>query len=132
MTTKSIQYVDVNEAFWLHVSLMKMWGESRCGIDQKDLLESALARPKHSAAYEDSDIFGQAATLIYGLIKNHPWLGGNKRTAAYITDVFLEVNGYAAVYSPSDSYKMVLAIDLNKINLDEIGEWYRVRSKKLK
>lgn len=131
MTTENVHYIEVEDAFVLHVELMQIWNEKRCGIDQRELLESALARPKHAVIYGNADIFAQAATLIYGLIKNHPWLGGNKRTAAYITDTFLQLNGYAAIYSPKEGYEIVLAIDLDNVALDEIEEWYRSKSKKI-
>jgi death on curing protein len=89
-----IKYVSFEEAILIHFGLMKRLGETRCGIDQKDLIESALARPKHSAVYEKADIIRQSATLLFGLIKNHPWRGGNKRTATTILRRFLELNGY--------------------------------------
>lgn len=81
MTVDGISYIDYAEAVDLHFALMKLWGETRYGVESRDLIESALARPKHSVIYENADIFRQAATLLLGLIKNHPWNGGNKRTA---------------------------------------------------
>jgi death-on-curing protein len=46
------------------------------------LIESVLARPQQAAAYENADLIRQAATLYFGLVKNHPWVGGNKRTSS--------------------------------------------------
>ena len=60
---------------------MRALDENRYGVDFRDLVEPALARPQNAAIYANADIIGQAATLLFGLIKNHPWLGGNKRTA---------------------------------------------------
>ena len=68
-----IAYLDYIEAVDLHFALMKTWGETRFGVESRDLIESALARPKHAAVYEKADIVRQAATLCFGLIKNHPW-----------------------------------------------------------
>jgi len=45
------------------------WNEFRFGIDRRELLESALARPKQAAIYENADLIRQAATLCFGLIK---------------------------------------------------------------
>ena len=93
MEIDEIRYVSFEEAVRIHFGLMKRLGEVRYGIESRDLIESALARPKHSAIYEHADIFRQAATLLFGLIKNHPWTGGNKRTATTILIRFLEFNG---------------------------------------
>jgi prophage maintenance system killer protein len=51
---------------------MRYFGESHFGVDGRALIESALARPKHAATYENADLARQAATLCFGLIKNHP------------------------------------------------------------
>ena len=77
--------------FGFHLDLMRDWNENRCGVDHRSLVESALARPRQAAAYENADIIRQAATLCFGLIKNHLWLGGNKRTATHITEAFLAI-----------------------------------------
>lgn len=64
--------------------LMRYYGEVRYGVADRTLVESALARPQQAAAYENADLIRQAATWCFGLIKNHPWIGGNKRTATVI------------------------------------------------
>ena len=53
----------------IHFSLMRALGETRYGIDFRDLIESALARPRNAAIYANADIIAQAATLLFGLIK---------------------------------------------------------------
>ena len=75
------------------------------------MVESALARPRQAAAYEHADLIRQAATLCYGLIKNHPWVGGNKRTATAITNEFLKLNGKIMLALNRDVVELVLAID---------------------
>ena len=86
-------YIDYILAVDLHFALMKNWGETRFGVEDRFLIESALARPKHAAVYERADIIRQAASLCFGLIKNHPWTGGNKRTATFLMEYFLIKNG---------------------------------------
>lgn len=66
MATDEIYYIEFDEAVWLHFRLMWEWKEICFGIDRRELLESALARPKHAAAYENADIIRQAATLCFG------------------------------------------------------------------
>ena len=84
MATEPTRYITYAEAVLIHVVVMRYFGESHFGVDDRALIESALARSKHAATYENADIVRQAATLCFGLIKNHPWVGGNKRTATAI------------------------------------------------
>lgn len=90
---------------------MRLSGETHYGVFDRDLVESALARPRHAAAFERADLIRQAATLCYGLIKNHPWVGGNKRTATAITNEFLKLNGRIIVALTEDVVELVLAVD---------------------
>ncbi len=106
-------------------------GESRYGVFVRDLVESALARPQQAAIYENADIIRQAATLCFGLVKNHPWVGGNKRTATAITEAFLDVNGWQLSASVSETVEMVLAIESDRYGVDEIEIWYRQRATKV-
>ena len=69
MAIEEIIYLGYDEAVWFHIQLMRMWKETRYGVDQRDLIESALARPRHAAIYENADVIRQAATLCFGLIK---------------------------------------------------------------
>ena len=88
MATEKIIYLTFEDALLTHFSLMQTLGEIRFGIDQRSLIESALARPQHAAIYESADVIRQAATLAYGLIKNHPWLGGNSAQRQLSCDAF--------------------------------------------
>jgi death-on-curing protein len=81
LATEAARYLTYAEAVLIHVVSMRRLGEARFGVADRALVESALARPPHAAVYENADLVRQAATLCFGLIKNHPWLGGNKRTA---------------------------------------------------
>lgn len=126
----AIKYIEFYDALVLHFLLMKSGGETRCGIDNRSLIESALARPKQSAIYENADIIRQSATLYYGLIKNHPWLGGNKRTATAIVDEFLFRNGYNIQTSLKEIIELVLLIESDKFKVDEIESWLKTRVNK--
>lgn len=94
MATDETVYINYEEAVLIHIILMRALGETRYGVDFRELVESALARPRNAAVYSNADIIAQAATLLFGLIKNHPWRGGNKRTATTLLRRFLELNGY--------------------------------------
>src|SRR5215211_461629 len=107
---------------------MQLAGEIRYGVFVRSLIESALARPRQAAVYENADLIRQAATLYFGLIKNHPWLGGNKRTATAIVDDFLYRNGYEVRTSQNEIIELVLAIESDQFGVDEIENWLRNRT----
>ena len=129
MATEEIVYLNYDEAVWYHFELMWQWNETRTGVEHRELVESALARPKQSAAYEDADIIRQAATLCFGLIKNHPWRGGNKRTATYLMRIFLLANNYDLDFTIDEMLEMVLAVESDVWKVDEIESWLRSRVK---
>lgn len=131
MATDEVLYIEYPEAVALHFEIMFEFGETRIGIAEPNLIESALARPKHAAIYEDADIIRQAATLCFGLIKNHPWLGGNKRTATALTDSFLYRNGYNLQIPLSEVINLSLNVEADVWKVDEIENWLREKVEKI-
>ncbi len=132
MATESVVYISYAESVNYHFELMLYYGEIRFGVDTRDLIKSALARPHHAAVYENADIIRQAATLCFGFIKNHPWLGGNKRTSTYLTEIFLELNGCFLNYELPEIIELSLNVEAGVWKVDEIENWLRIRVKKFK
>lgn len=130
MATESqpIYYLSYIEAVTLHILLMRRRGETRFGVFEPALVKSALARPHQASVYEEADLIRQAATLCFGLIKNHPWIGGNKRTATFLVDRFLHRNGIDVQATVSETVEMVLAVESDQWGVDEITEWYRLHT----
>jgi death-on-curing protein len=124
---KEVAYLSYAEAVLFHIELMRHWGETRYGVFSRTLVESALARPQQAAAYNNADIIAQAATLCYGLIKNHPWIGGNKRTATTLVQAFLIRNGLRLKATADDLIEMVLAVEAGKLEVEAIDAWLRSR-----
>ncbi len=131
MAIEDFAYLTVQEAVKFHVLYMRKIGETRFGIFDRNLIESALARPQQAAVYENADIIRQAATLCYGLIKNHPWEGGNKRTATFLTNLFLKRNGWKLETDVAEIVEMVLSVESDKWQIDKIENWFRLRVKKI-
>lgn len=127
MATEPFVYLEYPEAVSLHIVLMRRLGETRFGVMEPDLIHSALARPRHAARYENADLIRQAASLCFGLIKNHPWVGGNKRTATLLTNEFLFRNGSKLTAPVSEVIELVLAVENNQFGVNEIEVWYRQR-----
>jgi death-on-curing protein len=116
------RYLTYVEAVVEHIELMRRLGEIRYGVFDRSLIESALARPQQAAAYENADLAAQAATLCFGLIKNHPWIGGNKRTATHLTDHFLKLNGMEIICSTPEILDLVFAIESDQWDLKQIEQ----------
>ena len=131
MATENFVYLTYSNAVANHFELMLLCEEIRFGVDSPNLIESALARPKHAAVYENADVIRQAATLCFGLIKNHPWLGGNKRTATHLTEVFLELNGLQLSCELVEIIELSLNIESDLWKVDETENWLRERVTKL-
>ncbi|HEX8423185.1 MAG TPA: type II toxin-antitoxin system death-on-curing family toxin [Pyrinomonadaceae bacterium] len=123
MATEEVVYLSFAEAVLAHIELMRYLGETRYGVFDRTLVESTLARPQQAAAYESADLLTQAATLLYGLVKNHPWVGGNKRTATLLTQLFLRRNGFKIVATIDDILELVLAIESDQWQSSEIAIW---------
>jgi death on curing protein len=128
LAIESFHYLSYPEAVAEHIELMQLLGEVRYGIFDRSLIESALARPQQAASYNNADLFEQAATLCYGLIKNHPWIGGNKRTATHLTDHFLKRNGYEIICTTSELIELVLAIEADQCNILQISQWMKAHT----
>ncbi len=117
------RYLTYVEAVVEHFELMRCLGEIRFGVFDQSLVKSALARPQQAAAYEEASLAAQAATLCFGLIKNQPWVGGNKRTATHLADRFLKLNGLEIICTTAEILQMVLAVESDQWTLDELEEW---------
>ena len=125
MATEKFVYLSYPEAVALHIELMRYLGETRYGVFDRALVESALARPEQAATYENADLIAQAATPLYGLVKNHPWVGGNKRTATFLADRFLNRHGLFISAPKSEFVALVLAVEADRWQTTEIDAWLR-------
>ncbi len=99
------------------------------GVRDVGLLESALGRPQQLYAYGDPppDLADLAATLAFGLARNHPFVDGNKRTAAVCCESFLELNGATLVAEDADLYVQFMALATGKLPEADFAAWLRER-----
>jgi len=90
-----IVYLDVEDVFEAYAAAVGCPPEAaRDQLRSRDLLESALGRPRNYALYQQADIALQAAVLAHGIAENQPFIDGNKRTAEVAMLGFLVINGY--------------------------------------
>ena len=103
-------WIDERDALTLHDRLLALHGGAT-GVRDGGLLQSALARPQQHFAYAEApDIVQLAALYTAGIVRNHPFIDGNKRTGFVLGILFLELNGYAFTASEEDAAQAVLAL----------------------
>jgi death on curing protein len=114
---------DMVEAFHRE-SLFRFGGAE--GIRDSGLLESALARAENIHAYEpEADIFRLGAAYCAGIIKNHPFIDGNKRTGVLSAHAFLSLNGVVLEFDEPTIVAMVVGLAAGEIGEEEFAQWLR-------
>ena len=108
----------------LHGRLLAEHGGAS-GIRDSALLDSALARPQHLLAYGDPDIYDLAAAYTSGIIRNHPFVDGNKRTAFMAGYVFLASNDLQLTATEVDVVQVVALLASSEIGESEFAAWLR-------
>ena len=102
------------------------------GVRDHGAVESALARPRNLVAYEAcEDLARLAAAYAYGIARNHGFADGNKRTALVIADLFLMLNDYELVSSPSDNVLTILGVADGTLSEEELTIWIRGNIKRM-
>ena len=97
------------------------------GVRDEHLLASALARPQQLYAYGDPppDLADLAASLAYGIAKNHAFVDGNKRTAFVAYRTFLALNHARLEASADEKYAMILGLANGEFSESEFADWLR-------
>ncbi|WP_299619464.1 type II toxin-antitoxin system death-on-curing family toxin [Pelagibius sp.] len=100
------------------------------GVRDLGLLESALARPQHRATYEqDASVFALAADYCLGIVRNHPFLDGNKRSGVLAGAVFLDLNGYAFEPEETEIVQVIVGLAAGEIDSAVLAQWFEDYSK---
>jgi death-on-curing protein len=100
------------------------------GLRDEGLLESALARPQQLFAYGKPSLFDLAAAYAFGLVRNHPFLDGNKRIGFTTAVVFLELNSYRFAASEVDATIQTLALAAGELDEADYAAWLKANSRK--
>jgi death-on-curing protein len=98
------------------------------GIREAALLSSALARQKHQVNYGEPSVFGLGAAYAFGIIRNHPFVDGNKRTGFLAAYVFLNINGWQLRSSEVEAVNAVLALAAGEIDEPGFSNWLKNKS----
>ena len=101
------------------------------GVRDEKLLASALARPQNLHSYDKANMFEMSASLAHGIVKNHPFIDGNKRTAYVACRLLLELNSYRLVASTTDKIKAMLDLAAGELSQEEFAKWLEVNCEKV-
>lgn len=93
------------------------------GLRDPVLLASAIARPRHLFSYEHPTLFDLAAAYAHGIVKNHPFVDGNKRSGLLAAAIFLEANGVRFSATEEDAVVQTLALAAGAITAKEFAIW---------
>ena len=99
------------------------------GVRDEGMLDSALARPQQRHAYGDPppDLAELAAALAFGLARNHPFVDGNKRTAAVACETFILLNDAALEASDDELYPRYLGLAEGSLDEARFADWLRTK-----
>jgi len=129
----SMRYLSVDDVLTLHNYAIERFGGSS-GLASLGRLEASLAAPMQTMFGQElyPDLWSKAAILCYLLIKNHPFVDGNKRTALYALLRFLELNGYTITVADNEElYRFTMAIATSELDKEGIEAWLRMHTRKL-
>jgi death on curing protein len=127
MTTMSVWFEKPLAVAIHHRQLAEHGGSG--GIRDETLLDSALARPQQLHAYGEPppDLADLAASLAFGLARNHPFVDGNKRTAAVACETFILLNAAELTADDLELYPIYLGLAEGSLSEADFAAWLRPR-----
>ena len=117
------------ECLALHEMMLSQYGGGE-GLRDDNMLESALAKPRQLFAYGKPAMADLAASYVFGVVKNHPFIDGNKRTGFMLGAGFLERNGHEFFASEAEAAVRTLALAAGEMSEAEYAAWLKKNSRK--
>lgn len=111
---------------------MRKYGGSS-GVRDFTMLESALGRPFATFGGHDlyADIFLKAGALIQSVVKNHPFVDGNKRTAWVSAVALLKMKGWQIIAKEDEVVEFMVRVANENLSVDEIARWLKEKTNRL-
>ena len=127
----AVEFLGLDEVLEIHRDQVARYG-GKPGLRDLGLLEAALAVPQVGARgrYFHGDLFAMAAAYLFHIARDHPFVDGNKRTAAAAALVFLELNGRSVHMPNVRLYESVMAVAGGTLSKDEMAERLRLRGRR--
>jgi death on curing protein len=129
MNEREPRWIEIRDVIAIHDRLLAVHGGA-AGLRDPALLESALARPRQHVAYsKPTDVIAMATLYTAGVIRNHPFLDGNKRAGFVIGVLFLELNGFSFIASEEDATRAVMDLAAGVLDEAAFETWLRQSSR---
>lgn len=127
-----IIFLTIHQVLFIHDRAVKRYGGSH-GVRDLGLIESAIARPQATfgGKYLYISLFDKAAALLQSLLKNHPFVDGNKRTALSSSALFLWKNSYRLTNAHKEEVEFAIRVDNGNLTVEQISEWLKEHSVKI-
>ena len=121
-----MRYLTLGEVLALHQRLLAQTGGGE-GLRDLGALESAVAQPRMTFGGRELylDIETKAAALAFSLIKNHPFVDGNKRVGHAAMEIFLLLNGHELASAVSDAESVILGVAAGTLDREGFTNWVR-------
>jgi len=125
-------YLTLEQVLVIHEDQIIRYGGST-GLRDLALLESAVFRPQTTFAGDDlyDTHYKKAAALLHGLVMNHAFVDGNKRTGTASMLVYLELNAVPFFIKNEELVKAILQVENEKWNVDKIAAWLEEHSSQI-
>jgi death on curing protein len=123
--TKEPLWIEVRDVLTIHDRLLALHGGAP-GLRDQGLLESALARPRQHHSYVRSpDVIEMAGLYTAGIVRNHPFVDGNKRTGFVIGVLFLELHSFDFKATEADATQAVMGLAAGTLDEAAYVAWLR-------
>ena len=119
-----MEWIDEDVVLAIHEAQIAEHGGS-AGLRDRGLLVSALERPENAADYSGADILTLAALYTVGIIRNHPFVDGNKRVGAVLLDAFLELHDVELTATDSELVEAILGVASGALSDEAFNTWVR-------
>ena len=122
-----MRYLTLLEVLELYLQVMEQSGSQLIGLRDRSGLESALAQPLMTFSGKQlyPTLAEKASALGFSLIKNHPFVDGNKRTGHAAMETFLLLNGFEIEASVDEQEKVILQVVSGELGPEEFADWLR-------
>ena len=117
------RWLSVDEVMFAHSETVAEFGGT-AELRDRGLLESALDRPRNLHAYGDNPtMYAMAAAYCAGIVKNHPFVDGNKRAGVLAAAIFLDLNGYEFQPDEAEAYVIFMALAAGEVDDEALAAW---------
>lgn len=125
------QFLSLDQIFAIHKDQLGLYG-GESGLRDMGLLQSALAMPPSGFGdeYFHKDLYEMGAAYLFHIVKNHPFVDGNKRVGFVASYIFLRLNGVLVTASEDAYEKMTLDVAQGKVDKAAVAAFFRKYSRK--